>query len=133
MITKDMLSELNDRQENLFIWIFNECVNNFKVTASNREISQKLNIPESTLEKYLKKLNDLELIERTNDRAYNHNIFTWETVAREIRLSSKYFDPFLLAKLREKRIEDALALIETPQATIRMIEKLKEKRGIVTR
>jgi len=130
MIIKDMLSELNDRQENLFIWIFNECVNNFKVTSTNRDISKKLNIPESTLEKYLKKLDDLGLIERTNDRAYNHNTFSWETVSREIRLSAKLFDPFILAKLRAKRIEDALSLIETPQATMRMIEKIKETRGV---
>lgn len=125
-----MLSELNDRQESLFIWIFNECVNNFKVTHPNREISRKLNIPESTLEKYLKKLTDLKLIERSNDRAYNHNTFSWETVAREIRLNPKLFDPFLLAKLRERRIEDALNLIQTPQATLRMIERIKETRGV---
>jgi len=119
MITKDMLSELNDRQENLFIWIFNECVNNFKVTSTNRDISKQLNLPESTLEKYLKKLDDLGLIERSNDRAYNNHTFTWETVAREIRL-------------REKRIEDALKLIETPQATLKMIERIKEARGNLT-
>ena len=132
MITKDMLSELNDRQENLFIWIFNECVNNFKVTSTNRDISKQLNLPESTLEKYLKKLDDLGLIERSNDRAYNNHTFTWETVAREIRLNPKLFDPFVLAKLREKRIEDALKLIETPQATLKMIERIKEARGNLT-
>ena len=132
MITKDMLSELNDRQENLFIWIFNECVNNFKVTNTNRYISKQLNIPESTLEKYLKKLDDLGLIERSNDRTYNNHTFTWETVDREIRLNPKLFDPFVLAKLREKRIEDALKLIETPQATIKMIERIKESRGSAT-
>ncbi len=129
MITIDMLSELNDRQENLFIWIFNECVNNYRVTHSNREISEKLQIKESTLEKYLKKLDDLGLITRTNHRNYNNYTFQWETTSREIRLNEEKFDPFVLAKLKQRRIEDALSLIETPEATLRMIEKVKEARG----
>lgn len=77
MIPREISDQLNDRQLEFFIWIFNQCVSNFKVTKSNQEISTETEIPVSTIEKYLKKFDDLNLIERGHTKSKNPIFHNW--------------------------------------------------------
>lgn len=129
MLSKNITENLNDRQETFFVWIFNECVNNYKVSKSNKDISNETGIPVSTIEKYLKKFTELGLIERGIDRSFNGYFGKWETTSREIVLNSDMFDPFFLAKLRKTRIEESLKLLGTPKATMEMIKNIRESRS----
>ena len=129
MLGKNITENLNDRQETFFVWIFNECVNNFKIIKSNKEISEETGFPVSTIEKYLKKFDDLGLIERGTDKSFNGYFHKWETTSREIVLNSDKFDPFFLAKLRKTRIEESLKLLGTPKATMDMIKHMRESRS----
>jgi DNA-binding MarR family transcriptional regulator len=123
----NITENLNDRQETFFVWVFNECVNNFKIVKSNKEISKETGIPVSTIEKYLKKFEDLGLIERGTDKSFNSIYYRWETTSREIILNSEIFDPFFIAKLRESRIEASLKLLGNPKSTIDMIRTMRSK------
>jgi hypothetical protein len=48
MFDRKLIDDLNDRQQTLFIWLFNKCVSDFKVTMSNAEISKETSIPVCT-------------------------------------------------------------------------------------
>lgn len=122
MFDRKLIDDLNDRQQTFFIWLFNKCVNDFKVTMSNSEISKETDIPVSTIEKYLKKFDNLGLIDRGIEKGYNNIFHKWETTSREIQLNSDIFDPFFIAKIRKQRIKESLDLLNTPKATIEMIK-----------
>lgn len=122
MFDKKLIDELNDRQQTFFIWLFNKCVSDFKVTMSNSQISKETDIPVSTIEKYLKKFDDLGLIERGIEKGYNNVFHKWETTSREIQLNSDIFDPFFIAKIRKQRIQESLELLDTPKSAISMIK-----------
>jgi hypothetical protein len=129
VLSKSITDKLNDRQESFFVWIYNECVNNHKITKSNKEISDATEIPVSTIEKYLKKFDELGLIERGTERSINNHNHKWETTSREIILNPDIFDPFFIAKIRQSRIEDSLKMLGSPKATMRMIKNMRQSRN----
>jgi hypothetical protein len=129
MIPREISDQLNDRQLEFFIWIFNQCVSNFKVTKSNQEISTETEIPVSTIEKYLKKFDDLNLIERGHTKSKNPIFHNWETTSREIQLNSDVFDPYTIAKLRKSRIKETLDMLNTPKSTMQMIHNARQSRS----
>ncbi|MBU0997786.1 MAG: hypothetical protein KKE16_07070 [Firmicutes bacterium] len=104
MLTNDILSQLNRNQLKLISWIYNECVNNYHVTVSNKDISAKTDIPESTVEKYLKFFDDLDLNERTSERTQDFFTREWRTSSRKISLNPKKFNPEIIAAERSTRI-----------------------------
>ena len=129
MLSKNIAEKLNDRQESFFVWVYNECVNNHRITKSNKEISNETSLPISTVEKYLKKFDDLGLIVRGSERNLNNYNHQWETISREIILNPDIFDPFFIAKIRQTRIEESLKLLGSPKATMMMIKHLRESRS----
>lgn len=133
MLTNQLIDQLNDRQKDLMIWIYNECVNNKHITISNKEISNKTNIPESTVEKYLKLLDDLKLIIRTSEREMDFFSRSWRTVSRTITLNPKFFNPAMLAKERLQRINSFLDTLDYSDVQAQLSSRIYEKRGISTR
>ena len=116
-----IFKQLNSRQQDLIIWIYNECISSNKVTLSNKEIARKVNIPESTVEKYLKLFDDLKLIIRESKKEMD--LFqNWRTTSRSIELNPKYFDPQLIMKERVDRTNrflDSLSYQDITQSIIR--------------
>ena len=115
----DNTKDLNDKQLETFIYLVNQIINNTVCVKSNDEISRELRIPVSTLEKHLKKLDDLKLIIRKSSRGRNPLTMSWETISREIRLDPKVYDndPRVLATMRMQRINGILDMIGTPAFT----------------
>jgi len=132
MITKELLSQLNDRQQFFLTWIYNECVNNHWITKSNIDISKVVNIPESTVEKYLKLLDQLHLIVRSSERVQDFLTREWRTASRKITLNPKAFDPKLIAMERDHRIKSLLDLIDSSDFMQAQASHIMEKRGLNT-
>lgn len=131
MLSTTITAQLNSRQEDFWLWIYLECVKNYRITMSNKDISKKTDIPESTVEKYLKKFDDLKLITRENERAKNIYTDRWETISRVIKLNDETFDPFMIEKERQRNIEAALELLELPIAQIERIKRARSKKESV--
>jgi len=132
MITKELLLQLNERQQFLLTWIYNECVNNHLITKSNLEISKLVNIPESTIEKYLKLFDELHLIDRSSERTQDFLTHEWRTSSRKISLNSKSFDPKLIAMERDHRIKSLLDLVDSADFMQAQVNRIMEKRGLQT-
>ena len=130
MLTNQLLDQLNDRQKDLMIWIYNECVNNKIITISNKDISNKINIPESTIEKYLKLLDDLKLIIRSSEREMDFFSKSWRTVSRTIKLNPKFFNPEMLARERIQRINSFLDTLDYPDIQSSINQKVYAQRGV---
>ena len=122
--------ELNPKQLNVFIWIYQQIIADQVLTRSNREIAKRVNIPESTLEKYLKRFEDLGLIIRDSERSMNPLTMSWETTSRTINLDPKKFDPMMLAKLRTAGIEAILNQITVSDQTQAVIDKMRQNRSL---
>jgi hypothetical protein len=122
MIPREISDNLNERQLDLFIWIFNQCVSNYKLTKSNKEISDETEIPVSTIEKYLKRFDELKLIERGHTKSINPIFKNWETTSREIQLNTDIFDPYVIAKIRKSRINETLDMLDMPVSTMKIIQ-----------
>lgn len=125
------LKELNSKQLGVFIWIYQQIIADQVLTRSNRDIARRVNIPESTLEKYLKRFEDLGLIVRDSERAMNPLTLSWETVSRKITLNPKKFDPMVIAKMRTASIEAILDQVTTSTQTQAVIDKLRQTRPLI--
>lgn len=124
------LKELNEKQLNVFIWIYQQIIADQVLTRSNREIAKRVEIPESTLEKYLKRFEDLGLIVRDSERAMNPLSLSWETISRKITLNPKKFDPMMIAKMRTASIEAILDQVTTSTQTQAIIDKMRQSRPL---
>lgn len=124
------LKELNQKQLNVFIWIYQQIIADQVLTRSNREIAKRVNIPESTLEKYLKRFEELGLIIRDSERAINPLTMNWETTSRTIKLNPKKFDPMVLAKLRSAGIEAILNQLTVSEQTQAVIDQMYNRRSL---
>lgn len=124
------LKELNEKQLGVFIWIYQQIVADQVLTRSNRDIAKRVNIPESTLEKYLKRFENLGLIVRDSERSMNPLTMMWETNSRTIRLNPKKFDPVWIAKMRSATLEAILDQVTTSAQTQAIIEHLKQSRPL---
>lgn len=122
------LHQLNPKQLNVFIWIYQQIIADQTLTRSNREIAKRVSIPESTLEKYLKRYEDLNLIVRESERAVNPLTMNWETTSRTIKLNPKKFDPLVLAKLRTAGIEAILNQLTISEQTQAVIDQMRQSR-----
>lgn len=122
---------LNEKQLNVFIWIYQQIIADQVLTRSNREIAQRLSMPESTLEKYLKRYEDLGLIVRESERSINPLTLSWETISRKITLNPKKFDPMIIAKLRIAGIEAILNQLTISEQTQAAIDKLRSSRPLI--
>jgi len=123
VLTSDLLSQLNRNQLKLLSWIYNECVNNYHVTISNKEISVKTDIPESTVEKYLKFFDDLNLIVRSSERTQDFFTREWRTSSRKISLNPKKFDPEIIAAERSTRIDSLLSFLDSPEFRLKQLDR----------
>lgn len=123
MLPTSITNQLTERQENFFLWIYQQCVKDYKITISDKEISKQTAVPVSTIEKYLKKFDDLGLIVRATSKMMNQYVNRWETKSREIVLNDEMFDPFMLEKIRQDNIERALSYLKLP---IAQIERMKQ-------
>jgi len=122
------IASLNEKQLIVFIWIYQQIIADTVITRSNKEIASRVNIPESTLEKYLKLFDDLKLIERKSERTWNPYLMNWETTSRSIKLNPKTFDPFIIARLRTAGIEALLEQLTVSDTTKAVIEQMRLKR-----
>lgn len=124
------LKELNSKQLGVFIWIYQQIIADQVLTRSNRDIARRVSIPESTLEKYLKRFEELGLIVRDSERAINPLTSSWETVSRKITLNPKKFDPMVIAQMRTAAIEAILDQVTTSTQTQAIIDKLRQTRPL---
>jgi transcription initiation factor IIE alpha subunit len=127
MMANDQAKNLNDRQYFLLIWIIKQIVANRVLKMSNDEIAAAVGIPKSTIEKYLKKLDELDLIIRTNEREYNDGFHRWETVDREIKLNPIYFDQKILAGMTALWTKDAIESISTPEFLLTWTDLIRSR------
>jgi len=114
MLANDQAKNLNDRQCFLLTWIVKFIITNRVLKMSNDEIAAAVGFPKSTIEKYLKKLDELDLIIRTNDREFNEGFHRWETINREIKLNPTYFDQKILTGMSAMWTKDVIESISTP-------------------
>lgn len=129
MIDNSITSLLTKRQLAVFVWIYQEIVNSRRLTKSNEEISRVTGVPVSTLEKFLKRFEDLQLIVRKSDRGVNATTYQWETISREITLNPAKFDPTVLAQLRAAGINAILEQISQTDLTQAAVRELQTKRA----
>lgn len=127
MLPTSITNKLTERQENFWLWIYQECVKNYKITMPDKEISKRTAVPVSTVEKYLKKFDDLGLIIRSRDKMMNQYINKWETKSREIVLNPDMFDAFMLEKIRQQNIERALEYLNMPIAQLERMKNANNK------
>ncbi|MBU0996632.1 MAG: hypothetical protein KKE16_01140 [Firmicutes bacterium] len=123
MLTNDILTQLNRNQLKLISWIYNECINNYHVTQSNKDISTKTDIPESTVEKYLKFFDDLDLIVRSSERTQDFYTREWRTSSRKISLNPKKFNPEIIAAERSTRIDSLLSFLDSPEFLLKQLDQ----------
>lgn len=124
-----LTSGLNISQTNTYLYILNKVVDHKACTSSNRELSEALKISISTVEKHLNFLDKKGLIERDTVRGINPFSLRWETKSRTITIPASNIDPMILASLHVQRVNNLLDMITTPEATKKMIKKMKEVRG----
>ncbi|MFA5006253.1 MAG: hypothetical protein WC509_02110 [Candidatus Izemoplasmatales bacterium] len=129
MIDNSIIALLTKRQLGVFVWIYQEILNAKVLTKSNEEISRATGVPVSTLEKFLKRFEDLQLIVRKSDRSVNASTYQWETISREITLDPRTFDPGLLAQLRTTGIKAILDQISQTDLTSAAVKELQAKRA----
>ena len=129
MIDNNIISLLTKRQLGVFVWIYQEILNGKVLTKSNDEISRATGVPVSTLEKFLKRFEDLQLIVRKSDRSVNASTYQWETISREITLDPATFDPAILAQLRSAGIKSILDQISQTDLTSAAVREMQAKRA----
>jgi predicted transcriptional regulator len=127
MMANDQAKTLNDRQYFLLTWIVKQIVANRVLKMSNDEIAAAVGIPKSTIEKYLKKLDELDLIIRTNEREYNEGFHRWETIDREIKLNPNYFDQKILAGMTAMWTKDVIESISTPEFLLTWTDLIRSR------
>jgi len=123
MITNDIIHQLQPRQLQLLTWIYNQCIASNQVTITNKEIGEVNNIPESTVEKYLKLFDELGLIIRESKRDRDYFTHEWRTVSRSISLNPSIFKPELLALERTARMDNLFDLLNNPDFMRKSAEK----------
>ena len=123
------ITKLSSVEQAILVWIVDECINQGSVSKANKDIAAILGIPQSTLEKKLKILEDGKFITRTSDRAVNPFTQNWETVSRTIRINPHYIQPSALEILKQQRLEAVVSAIRTPEGMMASIQSLLEKRG----
>lgn len=81
--------KLTAGDQEFFDFLFNVLIVEGKINWSNEKLSKVTNIPESTVEKRLKRIEDAGLIIRESSKQHINGV--WKTVDRIIRLSPEYF------------------------------------------
>ncbi len=127
MMACEQAKNLNDRQYYLLTWIVKYVVTNQRLKLSNDQIAEAVGFPKSTIEKYLKKLDDLGLIVRSNEREFNDAYHRWETIDREIKLNPIYFDQKIIAGMTAMWTQDVIESISTPEFLLTWTDLLRKR------
>jgi len=129
MLTNEILKQLNERQVYLMTFLYNECINNTSYTASNFKLSESVDIPVSTLEKYLNHLEKLHFIVRHSEIEHDQSQNRWYTGSRSISLDPNTFPPEAICMERQVRAKAMLNMIDTKYFQTEAIKDMYEKRG----